>query len=157
VKAQPVASADPDEQLAGFLAKFAPDVASHARAALERMQTLLPNAFRLVYDNYRGLVIGFSPTERPSDALFSIAIYPGRVNLCFLQDAPALKDPYKLLLGSGNVARHLVLENADALEEPRVKALMGQALQRGRVPFDTSLPSKLIIRSISAKQLPRRP
>jgi len=40
----------------------------------------------MVYDNYNALVIAFSPNERPSDAIFSIALYPHWVNLFFLHD-----------------------------------------------------------------------
>jgi hypothetical protein len=33
----------------------------------------LPTAHELVYDNYNFFVIGYSATERPSDAIVSIA------------------------------------------------------------------------------------
>jgi len=47
----------------------------------------------MVYDNYNFLVIGFSPTERPSEAIFSIAMSPRRVSLCFLQAGPSCQTP----------------------------------------------------------------
>jgi hypothetical protein len=33
-------------------------------------------AIELVYDNYNALVIGYGPTERASDALIFLAVYP---------------------------------------------------------------------------------
>ena len=33
-------------------------------------------ALELVYDNYNALAIGYAPTERTSEAIFSIALFP---------------------------------------------------------------------------------
>jgi hypothetical protein len=54
-------------QLAGFIAKFTPEVAAQARAILAKMRTRLPGAVELVYDNYNALAIGFGPNERASE------------------------------------------------------------------------------------------
>ena len=78
-----------------------------ARAALVKMRKRLPNAIEFVYDNYNALVFGFGPNERPSDAIFSIAmISPQARALCFLQGAK-LPDSHKRLKGSGNVVRNV--------------------------------------------------
>jgi hypothetical protein len=147
----------PEKQLAGFMARFTPEVAALARGALARMRARFPNAIQMVYDNYNFLVIGFSPTERPSEAIFSIALFARGVSLCFLQAGPKLPDPEKLLRGSGKRVRHIRLESAAVLDRPAVKALMSAALKRAVVPFDATVPGRLIIKSISAKQRPRRP
>ena len=60
-------------QLDEFLAKFDPDVEKVARAALAKMSKRLPGATQLVYDNYNALAIAFSPTEKRSDIILSIA------------------------------------------------------------------------------------
>ncbi len=146
----------PEAQLAGFLAKFTPEIAALAKAALVKMRARLPNAIQMVYDNYNFLVIGFGPTERASEAIFSIALSARGVSLCFLQAAPKLPDPKKLLLGSGTTARHIRLERAAVLDRPAVKALMSHAIKRAKVPFDSTVPGRLIIKSVSAKQRPRR-
>ena len=62
-------------QLNDFLAKFTPDVAATATAALVKMRRHLPGALDLVDDSYNALAIGFVPTERATDAVFSIAVY----------------------------------------------------------------------------------
>ena len=99
----------PERQLAGFLAKFSPEVRSVAKAALATMRKRLPGAIELVYDNYYALVIGFGPNERPSEAIFSIVLYPRHVSLCFLFGAE-LDDPHKVLQGNGNQVRHIRLD-----------------------------------------------
>ena len=108
-----------EEQLGRFIAKFTPEIAALAESALAKMRKRFPTALQLVYDNYNALAIGFGPTERPSDAIFSIALYPKRVSLCFLQG--------------------------------------GEALAAAKVPFGPSGAGRLIIKSVSAKQRPRRP
>ena len=145
-----------EQQLASFMAKFTPEVARLARAIRSEMRHLYPSALELVYDNYNALAIGYGPTERTSEAIFSIALYPRWVSLFFLQGA-GLPDPGKILRGSGNVAKHIVLPSSDALLTPPVQALMREATARARVSFDPGAKHRLIIKSISAKQRPRRP
>ena len=145
----------PSKQLDSFLAKYNPEIASLARRALTILRKRLPGSLEMVYDNYYALVIGFVPNERPSDAIFSIALYPDHVSLCFLQGA-GLPDPHGRLLGSGNVARHVRLVSSATLDEPEIVSLMNAALNRAKVPLDPKQPRRLIIKSISIKQRPRR-
>ena len=100
--------------------------------------------------------IGFGPSERASEAIFSIALYPRWVTLFFLQGA-GLPDPRRLLKGSGKVVRHIVLASAADLDLPAIQDLMAQALQRAEAGIDRAAPGRLVIRSISAKQRPRHP
>lgn len=146
-----------EAQLDEFLAKFTPDVEATARQALRKMRAQLPGAIELVYDNYNALAIGFSPTERASDAIFSIALYPRWVSLFFLINGTKLRDPDCYLQGSGNRVRHIVLENAATLDDPTVLDLMAQALEMSQDQIDAAQPRRMVIKSISAKQRPRRP
>ena len=144
-------------QLRAFLARFSPHIAKDARAALARMARLVPaGAVRLVYDNYNGLVIGFGPSERASDAVVSILVVADHLTLCFINDAPSLPDPDKLLQGRGNVVRHIRLETPRDLDRAPIKALVKAAVAQSDVPFARRGPSPLIVKSISAKQRPRR-
>jgi hypothetical protein len=145
-----------ERQLAGFMAKFTDQVASLAEAILGEMRRLYPTALELVYDNYNALAIGFGPTERTSEAIFSIALFPRWVSLFFLQ-ANGLADPEKILRGSGSVARHIVLPSPEMLHHPAVQDLMREATAKAKVPFDSNGAHRLIIKSISATQRPRRP
>jgi hypothetical protein len=147
---------NPELQLAGFIAKYTPEIAAQAEAIRNRMRKLYPSALELVYDNYNALAIGYGPTEKASEAIFSIALFPRWVSLFFLQ-GKGLPDPHSLLKGSGNVAKHVVLSSPDMLNEPEIHALMEEAVARAKVQFDPADPHRLIIKSISANQRPRRP
>ncbi len=78
---------DAKAQLDSFMAKFTPEIAAHAKATLREMRKLYPTALELVYDNYNALAIGFAPSDRASEGIFSIALYPRWVTLFFLQGA----------------------------------------------------------------------
>ena len=146
----------PRARLDGFLAKYSPEVTAVARAALKKMRQRLPGSFQLVYDNYNALVVGFGPSERASEAVMSIALYPRWVTLFFLQGA-RLADPTRLLKGSGTRVRHVVLSDVAVLDEPPVRALIRQALARADPPIDAKARRRMAIRSVSEKQRPRRP
>ena len=152
--------APPAKQLASFIQKFTPEIANLAATVLAKMRTLYPTALELVYDNYNALAIGFGPTERASEAIFSIAIFPRWISLFFLQAqkaATALPDPENRLQGSGNVVKHIRLASAETLDEPAIRALMQEAAARAVVPFDPRNKHRLLIKSVSARQRPRRP
>lgn len=152
----PQANGSPEKQLASLIAKFTPEIASFARKIRAEMRARYPTALELVYDNYNALAIGFSPSERPSQGIFSIAIYPKWVSLFFLQ-AKGLPDPEKKLQGSGKVAKHIVLSSPEILNDPAIRTLMREAEARAVAPFDPSGSHRLIIKSICEKQRPRRP
>jgi len=147
----------PSAQLDAFLDKFTPEIAAEARVALRRMRARLPGAQELVYDNYNALAIGFAPTDRASDALFSIAVFPRWVSLFFLQNGTCLRDPDCYLEGSGKQARHIKLDNGAMIDDPGVQDLIAQALELAPQTIDPGQPRHLIIKSVSAKQRARRP
>src|SRR5450755_2393045 len=108
---------DAEAQLDGFLNKFTPDIATLAKSILAKMHKRLPSAVRPVYDNYNALAIGFGASDRLRDVIFSIAVYPRWVSLFFFHGI-GLNDPDKILKGTGNQVRHIVLKNATLLDDP---------------------------------------
>jgi hypothetical protein len=145
----------PERQLSEFIEKFTPDMGKLIRAARAKMRRLMPQALELVYDNYNFFVIGYGPSEKAGEAIFSLAAQAKGLSLCFLQGAK-LPDPHKLLRGSGTVVRNIRLESADALDEPKVRQLIDIALLRAKVPIRIDGSHQLIVKSVSAKQRPRR-
>lgn len=147
--------ASPSARLNAFLAKFTPEIAVRAKKAMALLRKRLPGARVLVYDNYNALAVGFGPSERTSEAILSIAVYPRWVSLFFLR-GKGLADPQKILKGAGNQVRHVVLESPAALDQPAIRALIAQALAASPV----KMPARggtLVIKSVSSKQRPRRP
>jgi len=148
------ADVSPAKQLTLFLSRFSPDIIALAKAARAKLRKRLPGAVEMVYDNYNALVIGYSPTERPSDAILSIVIWPKKVGICFVQ-GKHLPDPQHLLQGDGNQVRFIRLDaGAAILDTPAIRALVSDAIAFGETPFRGK--GLLVIRSISKKQRPRR-
>jgi len=146
----------PEKQLAEFVAKFTPEMAKRIRAARAKMRKRMPQALELVYDNYNFFVIGYGPSEKAGEAIFSLAAQAKGLSLCFLQGA-RLPDPNRILRGSGKVVRNIHLETADVLDRPEVEALIAAALERAKVRLADRGRHHLIIKSVSPKQRPRRP
>lgn len=151
-----MAAPTPKQSLDLFLDKFTPAIAKQARTVLKKMRSRLPGAVELVYDNVYALVIGFGPTERPSDAVFSVVVFPRWILLYFLLGA-VLPDPQNRLKGSGKVGRHIRLDGPETLDDPAVQELIDDALELAEVKFDSARKGRIVIRAVARKQRPRRP
>ncbi len=147
--------ADSAKQLETFIRRFDPTDQRLIRAVRRTLRKRFPTANELVWDNYNFFVIGYSPTERPSDAIVSMAARANGVGLCFIHGA-SLPDPKRVLLGSGNQTRFIRIESVEVLERPEVKALIAAAIARAPARLPVGGRGKLLIRSVSAKQRLRR-
>ena len=110
------ATRSPEHELRVFLAKYTPEIARFGRGARARVRKLVPGGVEFVYDNYNGLVLGYGPTERPSEAILSLLI-----------------------------------------ETPDIKRFIRLAIDAASPPFSGTSGFRTIIKSVSAKQRPRRP
>jgi len=148
-------SISPERQLAAFIARYSPEIQTLFKKSRAVMRARLPGAIEFVYDNYNGLVIGYGPSDRPSEALFSIVARPSWVTLCFLLGAK-LPDPTRRLNGGGNQVRHMRLAGIKTFEERDVRALMARALETAPEML-RKRKRQLQIRAVSERRLPRRP
>jgi len=155
VKKAAAKSADAEEQVQSFIAKFDPQNQKLIGDVRKALRKRFPTAYELVYDNYNFFVIGFSPTERPTDAILSMACSINGVSLAFPYCGTKLPDPNKVLRGSGTSNRSVHLDSAATLARPEVADLIDAAVAICK-PLPPSGRSSVIIRSISAKQRPRR-
>ncbi len=57
----------PEQQVRGFISKFEPGHQTLIRAVRRALRKRFPTAYELAYDNYNFFVLGYGPTERPSD------------------------------------------------------------------------------------------
>jgi hypothetical protein len=152
-----IASSSSSKQIASFLAKYAPATAAAARKARAAMRKRVPGGVEFVYDNYNALVFGYGPTDRPSDAVLSLAIMPRWVTLCFLKGAK-LPDPHKLLRGSGTTVRNVQLVPPKRLGDREIQRFIELAIAGAHPEFPGGKARpRTIVKSISAKQRPRRP
>ncbi len=148
------AKGTPEAQLRFFIGSFSPEEQRFIRAVRSAVRKRLPTANELVYDYYTFFVIGYSPTERPTDGIVAIAARPDGVRL-YLMQGPQLPDPKKLLMGSGKQTRFIRVEAARRLAHPDVEALIAAAIDHAGVPLPPEGRGKLIIRSVSAKRRPK--
>ena len=143
-------------ELDSFIAKYTPDVEEQAHAAIAKMRKRLPGATVLVYDNYNALAVAFAADEKVSNVILSITAYPRWVTLFFMYGVK-LDDPDGLLEGAGNQIRSIRLSAPEALDDPRIEALIANAVAMAEVPLKPNTNGGIIIKSVSAKQRPRRP
>jgi hypothetical protein len=144
----------PSKQVDAFIAKFDPPMAKLIRSIRSALRKRFPTAIELVYDNYNFFVIGYSPTERPTDYIVSLAANSKGVGLSFNHGA-TLPDPKKILLGAGKQNRFVRLPTAEVLAKPEVEALLRAAAAQAK-PLADHGRGGTIIRAVAAKQRPRK-
>ncbi len=143
-------------QVEEFVARYTPEIAAAIHGCRRRLHKAVPRGYELVYDNYNALVFGYAASEKASTAVISIAAYPRWVTLFFLK-GNILRDPKGLLQGAGIRVRSIRLESADDLDRPNVRSLIRQALTLDADAFERAPRLQVIVKSVSAKQRPRRP
>jgi hypothetical protein len=143
------------EQISGFIAKFDPSMAKQIRATRTALRKRFPTAFELIYDNYNFLVFGFCSTPRASDCIVSLAANAKGMILSFYWGS-TLPDPQGLLQGSGTQNRFIRPEGPATLAQPEVRALIDAAEEQAKVPLPRTGKGSTVVKSIAAKQRPRR-
>jgi hypothetical protein len=109
----------------------------------------------MVYDNYNFFVIGYSPTEKPTDYIVSMAANSKGVGLSFNHGAD-LEDPNGILQGSGTQNRFVrLVDGAKTLKNPQVMELIDAAQENSGILFSKER-GHTVVRSISAEQRLRR-
>jgi len=88
---------------------------------------LYPNCNELIYHTH-ALTAVFSISDKLSDAFCMLPIYTNHLNLGF-NKGTALKDPNKLLTGTGNLIRHIDVKTTSDYRNPKVKSLIREAIE----------------------------
>lgn len=87
---------------------------------------IYPDSNELLYHTH-ALTAVFSISDKLSDAFCMLPIYTNHVNLGF-NKGTLLKDPNKLLTGTGNLIRHIDINKSSDYRNPKVKALVKEAI-----------------------------
>jgi len=106
---------------------------------------LYPDSNELVYHTH-ALTAVFSISDRLSDAFCMLPIYTNHLNLGF-NKGTLLKDPNKLLTGTGNLIRHIDVKKTSDYRNLKVKALIQEAIDFAIK--DMVKPTKSIGKTIS--------
>lgn len=99
---------------------------------------LHPEANELLYHTH-ALTSVYSLSEKLADAYIHIPIYTAHLNLGF-NKGNLLKDPHKLLQGTGNLIRHIPVVNPVDYRNAKVKALVKASIDFAFADMDK--PSK---------------
>lgn len=87
---------------------------------------LYPNSNELLYHTH-ALTAVFSVSDKLSDAFCMLPIYKSHLNLGF-NKGTLLKDPNRLLTGTGNLIRHVDVHQLSDVKNPAVEALIKEAI-----------------------------
>ena len=111
----------------------------------EYILELHPDANELLYHTH-ALTAVFSISEKLSDAFCMLPIYTNHLNLGF-NKGTLLKDPKNILEGTGKLIRHIPVKIPEDYRNPKVKALINEAINFAINDMDK--PSKSIGKTIS--------
>lgn len=111
----------------------------------EYILELYPDCNELVYHTH-ALTAVFSISDKLSDAFCMLPIYTNHLNLGF-NKGTLLKDPDNLLTGTGNLIRHIDVKKSADYRNPKVKALIQEAIEFAIKDMDK--PTKSIGATIS--------
>lgn len=106
---------------------------------------LYPNCNELLYHTH-ALTAVFSVSEKLSDAFCMLPIYTNHFNLGF-NKGTLLKDPNQLLTGTGKLIRHIDVKKPNDYRNPKVTALIQEAIDFAIKDMDK--PTKSIGKTIS--------
>lgn len=106
---------------------------------------LYPESNELLYHTH-ALTAVFSISDKLSDDFCMLPIYTNHLNFGF-NKGTLLKDPNKLLTGTGNLIRHIDVKKTSDYRNPKVKALIKEAIDFAIKDMDK--PTKSIGKTIS--------
>lgn len=139
-KARPI---HPDFQL--LLDFKSQEVIALFRDLRQYILELYPNSNELLYHTH-ALTAVFSISDKLADAFCMLPIYTNHLNLGFNKGA-LLKDPNKLLTGTGNLIRHIDVKVPSDYRNPKVKSLIQSAIDFAVKDMDK--PAKSLGKTIS--------
>lgn len=106
---------------------------------------LYPESNELLYHTH-ALTAVLSISDKLSDDFCMLPIYTNHLNFGF-NKGTLLKDPNKLLTGTGNLIRHIDVKKTSDYRNPKVKALIKEAIDFAIKDMDK--PTKSIGKTIS--------
>ena len=146
-------SKDQTTDLLKFLKAFSSDRRELALKLRDFVWDLYPKTNELVYDNFNALAFGWSPTDKVGDTFCTIALYRTNKNNHFgFYWGSQIKDPDKLLIGSGNQYRYILVDNFAEFPKTYIKKLLKEAYTNSLSKIkdeEKILNGQTIIKSVS--------
>lgn len=113
---------------------IAPDVPPEITMIGERLRSLIhemhPDVVEVVWPRQRIIGFGLGP-KKGSEHYAYISLHDGHANLGFNFGA-RLRDPHGIVRGTGKLFRHARVRGLEEAEDPRLRALLEQAIEERR-------------------------
>lgn len=106
---------------------------------------IFPESNELLYHTH-ALTTTFSLSDKLSDSFCMIPVYTNHLNLGF-NKGTLLRDPHKLLTGTGNLIRHIPVKTVTDFNNAKVKDLLKSAVDQAVKDMDK--PTKVTGQVIS--------
>jgi hypothetical protein len=111
-----------------FLKPFSNDLREIVLKLRAFVWDLYPQANELIYDNYNAVAFGWSITEKLGHTFCTMAIGRTSKNIHFgFYFGSKLSDPDKLLLGSGNQYRYILVKDVNKFPTAYIKKLLTES------------------------------
>jgi len=143
--------------LLGFLKPYDRNIRDLALAIRNFVIPEMAPCIEFIYDAYNAVAFGYGPTESHDDGAIHVAVYSKYVNLGFNQGAH-MKDPAKLLKGTGKNVRHITIKSEADLRRPEIRQYLREArvLAASACPYASELKGvRSVVKAIYIKK--RRP
>ena len=148
------------KDLMQFLKPFSDDIIDIIMWLRDFAWDLCPDANELIYDNYNAVAFGWSPTEKVSHTICSIAVGRTSKNVHFgFYWGSEIPDPDHILSGNGNQYRYLLVTDKKKFPKSYIKTLVKKAYANvlSKVkPSDEMKSGLTIVKSISGKKRPEK-
>jgi len=109
-----------------FLKPYDPSIRKLALSVRDFVIPEMVPCIETIYDAYNAVAFGYGPSESHVNGAIHVAVYAKHVNLGFNQGAH-MKDPAKLLKGTGNNVRHITIKSAYDLKHPELRNYLREA------------------------------
>lgn len=115
-----------EQQIAGFLSPFSPEIRSFAQALRTYLKKETNPAFELAGLSAQSFNIGYGFTTTSWDCYCAIIVYRKHINIS-LPSGAVLSDPEGLMHGTGSRVRHLKIKRLEDVQSPAVRELLKEA------------------------------
>lgn len=145
-----------NKDLLKFLKPFGPDITELVMWLRDFAWDICPNANELIYDNYNAVAFGWSPTDKVSHTICSIAVGRSNKSVQFgFYWGNEIADTEKLLIGQGSQYRYIVVTDKKTFPKAYIKKLINEAyvnsLSKVKDPKQI-VHGQTIVKSVSDKK-----
>lgn len=146
------------KDLLKFLKPFGKEITDLVMWLRDFAWDVCPETNELIYDNYNAVAFGWSPTDRPSHTICSIAVGRSSKNVHFgFYWGNEISDPDKILIGEGNQYRYILVTDKNKFPKAYIKKRIIEAYVNSLAKVKDQkqiMHGQTIVKSVSEKKRP---